>query len=109
MKNMKLIKKDQPEWMIKIDSYGQFQLRDWQEGSSRPPAEIHCFIVFSPTEENKKILTDLGVVLCSTAPKGATINTGNIPYNLLQQVCELSFIQMIEFPKIHKISLDADL
>ena len=85
--------------MQKVDAYGQFQLHRWLDGSERPPANIHCFIVCVLNDDRKKILTDLGVTLNSIAPSGGSINRGDIPYADLQKVCELSFIQQIEFPQ----------
>jgi hypothetical protein len=100
---MKLKKDNTPEWMGKIDIAGMGQILSWRDGHERPPGEIHCFIIANlltdpAPDPNRDALLRLGVTINSHVA-GSDILTGNIPYANLQQVCELPFIQRIEFPK----------
>jgi len=102
---MKLTKINTPEWMKKIDLMGRGKIFKWQTGVEQPPKDIRCFIIArlpaDPTDPKNVVLNQLGVTL-SAHIENSDINTGNIPYANLQKVCELDFIDQIEFPKLHQ-------
>lgn len=94
---------DGPEWKNKI-THGRFQISEWEQ-NGQAPREINCFIRCKGkfTQDQQDQLAALGVTLTSIDPTDLSdsLNTGNIPYANLQQVCELDFVISIEFPKLH--------
>lgn len=97
---MKPTPNNTPLWMSKIDLHGQHQLRNWRNGLEPPPSEVRCFVVGYFDLQDLTTLAALGVVL-NVSKNENKLHTGSIPYAVIQQVCELPFIEQLEFPKKH--------
>jgi len=86
-----------PDWQKKLDALSRRQLRSWQNGRERPPQMLNGFVNFdTAVVENRHKVEALGVLLYTMI---GDINTADIPWHHLQDVCELGFIKSVSFSK----------
>jgi len=90
-----------PGWHKKLSMASVMQLVRWESGKERPPQMVNGFINFDADNADfKQKVEALGVVFHST---GGGINTGNIPWSHLQDVCELEFVKSVSFAQTLKM------